>query len=125
MKVDFRYPETDSIEKIVSVVENIIKNLGVEIEVTKLSTGLPTFTDINNPEVVKYLEAMEEVFGKKIIVKQTYGASDARHFALLKSPVLMHKPLGGEIHSADEWIDIDSVMVFVEGLRKYLGLVDG
>jgi succinyl-diaminopimelate desuccinylase len=122
MKIDFRYPETDSIEKITSVVEKIISDLGLEVEVSKLSTGLPTFTDVNDPEVKKYLLVMEGVFGKKIIVKQTYGASDARHFALLKSPVLMHKPLGGEIHSANEWEDIASVMTFYEGLRKYLGL---
>lgn len=123
MKIDFRYPETDSIENISSVVEKIISDLGLEVEVSKLSTGLPTFTDVNDSEVKKYLLVMEEVFGEKILVKQTYGASDARHFALLKSPVLMHKPLGGEIHSADEWVDIDSVMTFYEGLRKYLGLV--
>lgn len=123
MKIDFRYPETDSIEKITSVVEKIVKDLGLVIEVSKMSTGLPTFTDINDPEVKKYLLVMEEVFGQKINVRQTYGASDARHFAKLKSPVLMHKPLGGEIHSEDEWIDIDSVMIFYEGLRKYLGLI--
>ncbi|HBC45343.1 MAG: hypothetical protein UX08_C0019G0007 [Candidatus Collierbacteria bacterium GW2011_GWB1_45_35] len=122
MKIDFRYPEKDSIENITSVVEGIIKNLRLEIEVSKLSTGLPTFTDINDPEVTKYLRVMEEAFGKKIVVKQTYGASDARHFALLKSPVMMHKPLGGEIHSNDEWVDINSVMTFYEGLRKYLEL---
>lgn len=122
MKIDFRYPETDSIENVTSVVEKIISDLGLDVEVSKLSTGLPTFTDVNDPEVKKYLLVMEEVFGKKIIVKQTYGASDARHFALLKSPVLMHKPLGGEIHSADEWVDIASVMTFYEGLRKYFGL---
>ena len=122
MKIDFRYPETDSIENIISVVEGKIKDLGLEIEVSKLSTGLPTFTDINDPEVKKYIGVMEEVFGKKILVKQTYGASDARHFASTKAPVLMHKPLGGEIHSADEWVDIGSVMTFYEGMRKYLGL---
>lgn len=122
MKIDFRYPETDSIENITSVVESKIKELDLEIEVSKMSTGLPTFTDINDPEVKKYLEVMEEVFGKKIKVKQTYGASDARHFALLKCPVLMHKPMGGEIHSDDEWEDLSSVMTFYEGLRKYLGL---
>jgi succinyl-diaminopimelate desuccinylase len=122
MKIDFRYPETDSVENITSVVETRIKDLNVEIEVSKMSTGLPTFIDINDPEVKKYLSSMEKVFCKKVEIKQTYGASDARHFALLKSPVLMHKPLGGEIHSANEWEDIASVMTFYEGLRKYLGL---
>ncbi len=122
MKIDFRYPETDSIDNIVAAVEGKIRELGLEVEVSKLSTGLPTFTDVNEPEVKKYIGVMEETFGKRIAVKQTYGASDARHFAQLKCPVLMHKPLGGEIHSADEWVDLDSVMTFYEGMRRYLGL---
>ncbi len=122
MKIDFRYPESDSIENITNVVEKIVKDLGVEVEVSKLSTGLPTFTDVRNEEVKRYLKVMEGVFGREIKIQQTYGASDARHFVLLKSPVLMHKPLGGEIHSDDEWVDIDSCMKFYEGLREYLGL---
>jgi acetylornithine deacetylase/succinyl-diaminopimelate desuccinylase-like protein len=55
MKIDFRYPETDSIENIISVVEGEIKELGLVIEVSTLSTGLPTFTDVNDTEVVKYI----------------------------------------------------------------------
>lgn len=124
MKLDFRYPETDSIENITAVVEKKIEDLGLEIEVSKLSTGLPTFTDVNDPEVRNYLAAMKEAFGKDVVVKQTYGASDARHFALLPSPVLMHKPMGGPIHSADEWEDLSSVMTFYEGLRKYIGMIN-
>lgn len=122
MKIDFRYPETDSIEKIMDVVAGIIERNKLDIEVSKLSIGLPTFTDVSNPEVKKYIEIMEKVFGRKINIKETYGASDARHFAMLPSPVIMHKPLGGEIHSADEWVDVGSVMTFYEGMRKYLGM---
>ena len=120
MKIDFRYPETDSVEKIISIVEEKIKSLNLEIEVVKLSTGLPTFTDVNSQEVKRYLKVMGEVFGKEIVVKHNFGASDARHFANLRIPVLMHKPLGGEIHSDCEWVDVESVMALYEGLRKYL-----
>ncbi len=122
MKLDFRFPETDTIERINTMVEEIVNKLGLEIEVSRMSTGLPTATNMEDPEVKKYLSVMREVFGKEIIVRETYGGSDARHFALLKSPVMMHKPIGGEIHSDDEWVDVDSVMTFYEGLRKYLNL---
>ncbi len=123
MKLDFRFPETDSIERINTMVEDIVSKLGLEIEVSRMSTGLPTATNMEDLEVKKYLSVMNEVFGKEIVVKETYGGSDARHFALLPSPVMMHKPIGGEIHSDNEWVDIDSVMTFYEGLRKYLGLI--
>jgi succinyl-diaminopimelate desuccinylase len=121
MKIDFRYPESDSIENIQTGVEKIIKDFNFDIKVEKLSTGLPTFTDVNSDEVKEYLGIMEKAFGKKLDVKQTYGASDARHFP--NSIVLMNKPMGGEIHSETEWVDIDSCMSFYEGLQKYLGLI--
>lgn len=121
MKIDFRYPETDSIEKIQQKVEKVVADLGVDISFERMSTGLPTFTDIENEEVKKYLAVMEDGFGKPLEVKQTYGASDARHFS--DSLVLMNKPMGGEIHSETEWVDIESSMQFYEALRKYLTLV--
>lgn len=120
MKIDFRYPETDSIENIQSTVENIANDLGIDVDIERMSTGMPTFTDIENVEVKRYLKIMELGFGKALEVKQTYGASDARHFS--SSLVLMNKPMGGEIHSETEWVDVDSCMNFYEGLQKYLGL---
>jgi glutamate carboxypeptidase len=122
MKVDFRYPETESIENLVEKINKITKNIDGEFEISILATGLPTYTDINDPRVKKYLKVMKETFGKEIEVKPTFGASDARHFAALNIPVLMHKPLGGEIHSDNEWISLSSTMKFYEGLRNYLGL---
>ncbi len=122
MTIDFRYPESDSIENITDRVEKVVRDLGVDVEVSKLSTGLPTFTDVENQEVKRYLAVMEETYDRQIKIQQTYGASDARHFALLNSPVIMHKPLGGEIHSDDEWVDIDSCISFYKGLKKYVGL---
>ncbi len=120
MKIDFRYPETDSIEKIQQKVEKVTSDLGVDVSVERMSTGLPTFTDVSNPEVTRYLQIMEKGFGKKLEVKQTYGASDARHFS--NSLVLMNKSMGGEIHSETEWVDIESSMQFYQALRKYVGL---
>lgn len=122
MKLDFRYPETDSIKNIEEEVRRLADKLGISIEISKLSTGLPTFTDVDDPIVKKYLSVMEKTFGKKITVKPTYGASDARHFAHLKCPVIMHKPLGGEIHSDDEWVSLESCMKFYQGMREFLGI---
>lgn len=124
MKLDFRYPESDSIESIKNKVEALAKEIDEEWEIALLSTGLPTFTDVTDPRVIRYIEVMGKTFGRDILVKPTYGASDARHFADLGVPVLMHKPLGGEIHSDNEWVSLESVLTFEKGLREYLGLTD-
>lgn len=120
MKLDFRYPETDSIKKITETVTKIAKKVTKNVEITQASTGLPTFTDEENAIVQKFLQTMEKVYEKKIIVTHTYGASDARHFAKYKTPVLMMKPMGGEIHSETEWISISSSMKFYEGLKQFV-----
>lgn len=122
MKVDFRYPENDSIEAITKKVESYAKDIEGDFEISLIGSGLPTFTDASDERVVRYIKVMSDIFETDIKVKSTYGASDARHFADLKIPVLMHKPIGGEIHSDNEWVSVDSSLKFYEGLRNYLGL---
>ncbi len=120
MKLDFRYPESDSIEKITQKVTDIAKKISERVEVAKASTGLPTFTDESDEMVRTFLQSMEKVYKKKIVVTHTYGASDARHFAKYNIPVLMMKPMGGEIHSETEWISISSCLKFFEGLKDFV-----
>jgi len=122
MKIDFRYPETDSVEKIVEKVKKMIDKVPGKFEVTVIGTGLPTFTDVLDVRVERYIKIMAETFGREILVKPNHGASDARHFAPLNIPVIMHKPLGGEIHSDNEWVSLSSVATFYTGLSNYLGL---
>jgi len=120
MKLDFRYPETDSVEKITEKVANIAKDVGGNFKIEKASTGLPTFTNAELPVVKDFLKSMEKVYGKKIVVTQTYGASDARHFAKYNIPVLMMKPMGGEIHSETEWVSVSSCLKFYDGLLDFI-----
>ena len=122
LNLDFRYPETDSIERIQAEVIELCAEIDESLQVEFGSTGLPTFTDINEPVVKKFLDCMATTFKQPIEIHPTYGASDARHFAKHKTPVLMLKPLGGDIHCATEWIDVQSTMHFYQGLRKFLEL---
>ena len=120
LKLDFRYPETDSIKNILGVVAKLAKKIEPSLKISTMSTGLPTFTDRKETVVQSFLTAMENAFGKKIVVDKTYGASDARHFAKYNIPVLMMKPMGGEIHSETEWISINSSIKFFKGLKLFL-----
>jgi succinyl-diaminopimelate desuccinylase len=125
MKLDFRYPETDSIENITATVTKLSKNISPNLTISTASTGMPTFTDKGLSVVKDFLSAMEKSYGKQIVVTQTYGASDARHFAKYNIPVLMMKPLGGVIHSENEWVSINSSLKFYEGLKLFLDGMEG
>lgn len=120
LNLDFRYPESDSIENIKNFVTSVAMDIDPGCFVEQLSYGLPTSVDEKSPEVVRFLEAMESSMGMTIKISHTYGASDARWFASLGVPVMMIKPMGGEIHSDKEWISLSSCMKFYEGLYKYL-----
>ncbi len=120
MKLDFRFPETESAEKILEKMKELSRKVGGEAVVELSSTGEPTFTDENLPIVKKFIEVMGRAVGRKIEVRPTYGASDARWFSSQKIPVLMIKPIGGEIHSDHEWISLASSLDFHDGLRDFL-----
>jgi succinyl-diaminopimelate desuccinylase len=124
MKLDFRYPESDSINNITQTVTKIAKKIGPDFKIITASTGLPTFTDPQNKFVKMFLNAMESAYGKKIVITSTYGASDARHFAKYNIPVLMMKPMGGEIHSDTEWVSLSSTLKFYEGLKLFLAFFE-
>ncbi len=120
MKLDFRYPETTSFKEIEDQVKAMALAVDPEIQVKKLSVGMPTFTDVSMSLVQRFLCDMNDTLSQKIVVKETYGASDARHFAELKIPVLMIKPIGGNIHSDTEWISLSSCSEYMAGLIKFI-----
>lgn len=120
LKIDFRYPETTTFENIEQELQTMATKIDANLEIKRLSYGLPTNTDVNHPEVQRFLQTLSSKYGKKIKIKPTYGASDARHFAQFGMPVLMIKPMGGDIHSETEWLDVASTLKFYEGLREYL-----
>lgn len=120
MKIDLRFPETESVDKILARVKEMAAKISDMVTVELASTGQPTFTDENLPVVKDFIGKIEKAVGQKVEVKPTYGASDARWFSDQKVPVLMIKPIGGEIHSDNEWINLDSCLKFYEGLHSFL-----
>lgn len=120
LKLDFRFPETDSAERIMNECRSIAKKVNGNITISEASVGLPTFTDPGLPVVKDFLLAMKMSYGRKIKIKETYGASDSRHFSEYSIPVLMMKPIAGEMHSEDEWVSINSSLKFYDGLKMFV-----
>ncbi|MFW5703722.1 MAG: M20 family metallopeptidase [Patescibacteria group bacterium] len=116
--LDYRYPESDSAERIEQELIELCKQISPNLSVERTALGMPTFTDTNLPVVQRFLRCLSETCGTEIEVKPTYGASDARHFPTI--PVLMCKPIGEDIHQETEWLDVDSAMQFYEALREFL-----
>jgi succinyl-diaminopimelate desuccinylase len=88
-------------------------------EAVELETiGLADATNLS-PDPA-YLRAIEEEMGAPAKLMRSDGASDARYVVIHDIPVLMSRPLVGGLHTVDEWIDIESMLVFYRYCRRYL-----
>ena len=62
----------------------------------------------------------ERVLGRPMGVVRTAGTSDARFFTERGIPVIISRPLVGNIHRPDEWIDIASMLQYYRMLREFI-----
>ena len=63
----------------------------------------------------------EQVLGRPVGVVRTAGTSDARFLARRGIPVIISRPLVGNIHRPDEWIDIASMLQYYRMLQEFIG----
>ncbi|MEK6766676.1 MAG: M20 family peptidase, partial [Planctomycetota bacterium] len=61
-----------------------------------------------------------EITGKPTNLEKEDGGSDARFIGRLNIPVIVSRPVVGELHSIDEWIDIESMETFYRIYELYL-----
>jgi len=111
--VDLRcLPETN-IDKIIKEVEIICPNCQVKV----LTTGEVFHVDRNNLYVKRWAKLISS--DDSVFINE-HGASDGRFFASVGIPVIVSKPIGGNIHSLDEWISLKSIVEFSNNFKKFL-----
>ena len=111
--LDIRFPAPYTVKEILSHVCNL---LGDEIEIHTIMSAEPTRF---SPDPL-YISASEEITGKPTIQKKEDGGSDARFIGCHNIPVIVSRPIVGELHSLDEWIDINSMVMFYHIYELYL-----
>ena len=63
----------------------------------------------------------ERVLGRPMGMVRTAGTSDARFLSRRGIPVIINRPLVGNIHRPDEWIDIASMLQYYRMLQEFIG----
>lgn len=122
MQIDFRFPHPYTVFDFENKVKEVIeKYKGVEYRV--LSTGSAFYTSPENEFVRNFKEVYEKILGKGIVFGKEHGATDGRFFSERNIPVLIIYPVGGGVHSRDEWVSISSLetllKIFEEFLKNY------
>jgi succinyl-diaminopimelate desuccinylase len=67
-----------------------------------------------------FLAATEEITGKPAKLIREHGGSDARFICRYGIPVIMSRPLVGDLHAENEWIDIASMETLYRIYECYL-----
>jgi succinyl-diaminopimelate desuccinylase len=112
--LDVRFPPPDTVETMLAKVRQI---LGDEVAVEEIVSAEPTHLAADKA----FMRVTEEVTGTPVKEVQACGGSDARFFRAAGIPVNLSRPLVGELHSEDEWIDVASMVMYYRICEAYLG----
>lgn len=106
--LDIRYIPEDK-EKVINEIKNILrKEQKLEILVNE------PFLNVNekNKYIQKILEITKKITNQEPTTYGAMGSSDARHYTQINSSAIEFGPIGGNIGSEEEWVDINSLENF-------------
>jgi len=111
--MDIRFPPPHTVA---SILADVAKVLGPGCEFEPLMTAESTVLD---PDPL-FVQATEEVTAVPVKLVRASGGSDGRFFRRYEIPVNLSRPLVGNLHAIDEWIDIESMVTYFHLCQRYL-----
>lgn len=116
-KLDVRYIPSEA-KTILPKLKSLLTP-GVELEVVEADPF--HYTDPNNKDIQALLKIAREFSdGKKSELMQGQGASDARHYSAVGVPAIEFGPIGGGLHSDEEWVSIKGLETYSKILKEFL-----
>lgn len=111
--VDIRFTPAHTTDELL---ERIARTVGPRVILDPIISAEPTHLA---PDP-RFVEVTGRVTGKAADLVRSSGGSDARFICARGIPVLLSRPLVGELHSEDEWIDIASMTTYHHILEQYI-----
>lgn len=111
--IDVRFPRPHTSRSILDTIHEI---LGPRVQVETIIDADPA--DFAADPL--FLEITEEITGNKVELEQSHGGSDARFIAAKGIPAIISRPLVGNLHAIDEWIDIESMGTFYNIYQQFI-----
>lgn len=111
--LDIRFTPPATVETVLATVRAAV---GEHVAVTTRVAADPT---VLRPDPL-WFEIAGEVTGQPVRTVRASGGSDGRFLYKRGTPVVLSRPLVGNLHGQDEWIDIPSMLQFREILRRFI-----
>jgi succinyl-diaminopimelate desuccinylase len=110
---DVRFPPPYKSGEVISQLKRFMEQK-MELEVLVSAEPTKVFPD------PLFLEVTEEITHKPVTLIREHGGSDARFISSYGIPVIMSRPLVGNLHGENEWIDIASMETLYRIYERYL-----
>lgn len=117
LECDFRFINEEDKKRLHSEIKKLENKYDLSYEV--LFYGAVVNTDLQNIYFKNFVNTLDAEKADYFLSRD-HGASDARFVAEHGIPVIMWMPDGGNSHSKDEWVDLDSLNNFYKVMKQYL-----
>lgn len=111
--VDVRFPPPHCVASMIAEVASV---LGPDCTLEPLMTAEPTDLD---PDPL-FSHATRKETARDVFLGRASGGSDGRFFRAHGIPVNLSRPLVGNLHGIDEWIDIESMVTYYKICKRYI-----
>lgn len=111
--MDIRFPPPHTVD---GMIVEITQLLGSGCQIELMMMAEPTHLD---PDPL-FCEITEEITGQQVRFVRASGGSDSRFFRQFEIPVNLSRPLVGNLHAIDEWIDIESMVKYYRICEQYI-----
>lgn len=116
LEIDTRFIAKDSKSFLPKIQKLLPKGCSLEVV-----TNEPALFTPKTNEFVQLLSTITaRVIKKNIVLRGAQGTSDARHFARVGGQGIEFGPIGGDIGSDHEWVDLPSLAKYYEILKEFL-----
>ena len=112
---DIRFPPPFTLDEMMSTIRGFLDE---QMEIEPLVAAEPTRL---SPDPL-YIKVTEELTGKPVRLLREHGGSDARYISPYGIPVIMTRPLIGNLHTDIEWVDLASMETLYRIYERYLEL---
>jgi succinyl-diaminopimelate desuccinylase len=113
--LDIRHPASVDAAEIKAKVIKACAHSTIEVA----AQGAPLLVTRDNPYISLWKEIIKDKTPEDPFVKIT-GATDGRYFAAKGMSVLLSKPIGGLIHTEEEWLSKSSFEEYTQKLIEFL-----
>jgi acetylornithine deacetylase/succinyl-diaminopimelate desuccinylase-like protein len=117
--IDIRHPHALAGKELYEDITKLLRrDPRLTVEIT--AEGASFHVDVRKRPFVQFQKIAREMYGIDIGKVRSNGASDARFFGERDIPILVISPHGGNIHSDEEWVDLEDLTRFYHVLKEWV-----